>query len=580
MLVTCGPHGSSPVVLRTFNLAGISMSGELRKLGTGAAAVTIAVLAACGDSTGNNGGNPPAAPAAVQACQVSRNSVRLEWAPSASATGYVLERADVQPNFPGTTTSVTDTFSVVAGLTDNVISYFRVRASNADGNGDPSSVVSFTAQSAEGVIQGDLTCNRTLVKDTVYTIRGYAKVKNGATLTIPAGTTLRGDANVAGSSLWILRGARIQANGTVAEPIVFTSSKAAGTRAPGDWGGLIIVGNGIINKTGTILTEGPAGTNEQYSAGTDNTDNSGTLRYVRVEFAGYDVSGGAGQELNSFSMYAVGSGTTLEYAQSLTGLDDAFEFWGGAVDGRYLVSYESGDDHFDWSEGFRGRVQFLIAFQSARVQPAPGRGTLSTDPQGFEGDGCDGTGCASGHTSTPFSQPVWANFTIVGPGTGTAITSGGDIGGVIRRGTGGTFTGGIFARWQRAGLSVRDTATANRFAVDSLILANVLFVENARSYNQSATASEPLDTTTAFAADNHVKPAGAATTILTNLTPGALDFTPVAASAAVNGGNTIAVPAARLANFFGGTLTQTAYFGAVDPAGPQWYAGWTSYVVN
>jgi hypothetical protein len=553
------------------------MSVEFRKLGAFGVAATIAVIAACSDSTGGGGsGNEPLAPAAVQACQVTRNSVRLEWAPSATATGYVLERADVQPNFPGQTTNVTDTFSVVAGLTDNVVSYFRLRASNAEGNSDPSSVVSFTAQAAEGVIQGDLTCNRTLVKDTVYTIRGYAKVKNGATLTIPAGTTLRGDANVAGSSLWILRGARIQANGTAAEPIVFTSSKAAGTRAPGDWGGLIFVGNGIINRTGTILTEGPAGTNEQYSGGTDNADNSGTLRYVRVEFAGYDVSGGAGQELNSFSMYAVGSGTTLEYLESLTGLDDSFEFWGGAVDGRYLVSYESGDDHFDWSEGLRGRFQFLIAFQSARVQPAPGRGTLSTDPQGFEGDGCAGTGCASGEASTPFSQPVWANFTIVGPGTGTAITSGGDIGGVIRRGTGGTLTGGIFARWQRAGLSVRDTSTANRFAIDSLIIANMLFVENAKNYNENA----PLDTTTAYTTDNHVKAAGLATTILTNLTPGALDFTPVAASAAVAGGNTVAVPAARLGNFFGGALTQTTYFGAVDPAGPQWYAGWTNYAVN
>lgn len=551
------------------------MSGEFRKLSASSAVVTIAVIAACSDST-KSSGNPPVAPAAIQACQVTRNSVRVEWAPSATATGYVIERADVQPNFPGATASVTDTFNVFTGLTDNVVSYFRVRASNDDGNSDASSAVSFTAQATEGVLQGDITCDRTLVKDTAYTIRGYAKVKNGAVLTIPAGTTLRGDATVAGSSLWILRGSQIQANGTAAEPIVFTSSKAAGTRAPGDWGGLIVVGNGIINRTGTILTEGPAGTNEQYSGGTDNADNSGTLRYVRMEFAGYDVSGGAGQELNSFSMYAVGSGTTLEYAESMTGLDDGFEFWGGAMDGRYLVSYESGDDHFDWSEGYRGRNQFLIAFQSARVPPAPGRGTLSTDPQGFEGDGCAGTGCAAGEASTPFSQPVWANFTIVGPGTGTAITSGGDIGGVIRRGTGGTLTGGIFARFQRAGLSVRDTSTANRFAVDSLIIANILFVENAKNYNENTV----LDTATVYATENHVKAAGVATTILTNLTPGALDFTPVAASAAVAGGNTVAVPAARLSNFFGGTLTQTTYFGAVDPAGPQWYTGWTNYAVN
>ena len=308
-------------------------------------------------------------------------------------------------------------------------------------------------------------------------------------------------------------------------------------------------------------------------AAPNNADNSGTLRYVRIEFAGYDVSGGAGQELNSLSMYAVGSGTTLEYVEALAGLDDSFEWWGGAVDGRYLVSYESGDDHFDWTEGYRGRIQFLIGFQSTRLTPAPGRGTISTDPQGFEGDGCAGTGCTNGEASTPFSQPVFANFTIVGPGTGTALTSGGDNGAVIRRGTTGYFTGGILARWQRSGLSVRDTSTANRVAADSLVIANLLLAENAKNYLENT-----VDTVTTYAAKNHVKAAGAATTILTNLTPGALDFTPI--GSATTGGNTVTLPASKLAGFFGGTITQPAYFGAVDPAGPQWYSGWTIYAAN
>ncbi len=549
------------------------MPHATRKLGALGLAATITVVAACSDSTSSGGGNEPAAPAAIQACQVSRNSVRLEWAASATATGYTLEQANAQPNFPGTATAVTDTFAVVPGLADNVISYFRVKASNSDGTSDASSVVSFTAKSAEGVLQGDITCNRTLTSDTAYIIRGYVKVKNGATITIPAGTTLKGDAAVAGSSLWILRGSQINASGTAIAPIVFTSSKAAGTRAPGDWGGIIIVGNGIINRAGTILTEGPAGTNEQYSGGTDNTDNSGTLRYVRIEFAGYDVSGGAGQELNSLSMYAVGSGTTLEYVESLAGLDDSFEWWGGAVDARYLVSYESGDDHFDWTEGFRGRVQFLIGFQSTRLAPAPGRGTISTDPEGFEGDGCAGTGCTNGEASTPFSQPVFANFTMVGPGVATTITSGGDNGAVIRRGTTGYLTGGILARWQRSGLSVRDTSTANRVAADSLVIANLLLAENAKNYLENT-----VDTVTTYATKNHVKEAGATTTILTNLTPGALDFTPI--GSALAGGNTVAIPASKLSAFFGGTITQPAYFGAVDPAGPIWYAGWTTYAVN
>jgi len=119
---------------------------------------------------------------------------------------------------------------------------------------------------------------------------------------------------VTGSSLWILRGAKIDAQGTATNPIIFTSARASGTRRPGDWGGIIIIGNGVINRTGaTILTEGAAaGQAENYAGGTDNNDNSGILRYVRIEFAGFDVSNGAGQELNSLSSYAVGRDVTIE----------------------------------------------------------------------------------------------------------------------------------------------------------------------------------------------------------------------------------------------------------------------------
>ena len=172
-----------------------------------------------------------------------------------------------------------------------------------------------------GTVNADITANRTFFAETTYTISGYVKVTSGATLTIQPGTRILGDADVAGSSLWILRGARLVAEGTATAPIVFTSEKAAGSRAPGDWGGIIIVGNGIINRTANpVNTEGgAAGEAENYAGGTDNADNSGSLRYVRIEFAGFDISNGGGQELNSLSMYAVGSGTRLEYVQTLAG---------------------------------------------------------------------------------------------------------------------------------------------------------------------------------------------------------------------------------------------------------------------
>ena len=323
---------------------------------------------------------------------------------------------------------------------------------------------------------------------------------------------------MAGSSLWILRGAQIDAQGTADAPIVFTSAKPRAPARPATGAGSSSSATASSTAAATVLTEGPAGVTETYSGGTDNADNSGTLRYVRIEFAGYDVSGGAGQELNSLSMYAVGSGTTLEYVQSLAGLDDSFEWWGGAVDGRYLVSYESGDDHFDWTEGYRGRNQFLIGFQSTRLDPAAGAGVLSTDPQGFEADGCNGTGCDLGFASQPFSLPVFANFTLVGPGTATPPTSSGDIGMVLRRGTGGYLTNGIVARWQSQGVSVRDPETDALLTADSLNVVNILLAENGANYDEDGGSN--FGTADAFTADNHVEDAGTAASLFTSLDPG------------------------------------------------------------
>src|SRR6185369_15242100 len=211
-------------------------------------------------------------------------------------------------------------------------------------------------------------------------------------------------------------------------------SRAVGQRQPGDWGGLIIIGNGQINRSGTILVEGTGtvtgtapGTNYNvaYSGGNNNADNSGTLQYVRVEFAGFAPADG--QELNSFTFAAVGSGTTLDHLEALAGLDDSYEFFGGAVDGKYLVSYESGDDHFDMSEGYSGRLQYLIALQTRVLIPRSGAGSIATDPEGVENDGCNGTGCDLQFNSTPFTIPIVANFTIIGRGDAATQSSAGDL---------------------------------------------------------------------------------------------------------------------------------------------------------
>jgi hypothetical protein len=433
------------------------------------------------------------------------------------------------------------------------------------------------------VLTGNITTDRTLSPDSaeVYVLSGYVKVTNGATLTIEPGTTIVGDTLVPGSSLWILRGARIIAEGTADRPIVFTSQRAPGHRRPGDWGGIIIIGNGIINRTGsTILTEGPAGgVAENYAGGTDNNDSSGSLRYVRIEFAGYDVSGGAGQELNALSMYAVGRGTRIEYVQALAGLDDSFEWWGGAVDTRYLVSVEAGDDHFDWTEGYQGRNQFLIAFQNTRLDPRPGTGTYSGDPNSFEGDGCDPSvsGCVLGTdtASTPLSNPVFANFTVIHGGNGASFPAGTN-GLVLRRGTAGAFYNGIVARHKGTGLNIRDAFTDRNRQAGRLDIRSLAFVENGANFDPESGSN--FGKKSNFPAHGLIEVDGPASSLFVSLDPANPDFTPTPGSPVTTGGSE--VPAERVQGYFGGTWQNTTYLGAASPDGPRWWQGWTSFATD
>lgn len=433
-----------------------------------------------------------------------------------------------------------------------------------------------TGNTGAATLTGPITANRTLHADTVYTLSGFVKVANGATLTIEPGTKIVGDTTVPGSSLWILRGAKLMAVGTADKPIVFTSARAPGQRAPGDWGGIVIIGNGIINRTGvgSIFTEGPQNVAENYAGGTDNTDNSGYLKYVRIEFAGYDVSNGNGQELNGLSSYAVGSGTRYEYVEVLAGLDDAFEFWGGAVQGRYLVSYESGDDHFDWTEGYVGKLQYLIGFQSTRLVPRPGTGTVSSDPRLIEADGCEPglPGCTI-ESSTPYSNPTVANFTLVSVGQLSGWPSDG-YGIVLRRGTAGWLQNGIVARAKGVALNLRDAWTDSLRLRDSLAVRNVLFAENGQNYD---TNPAYYGQEAKFASSNHrFAPTAAELFVANGLNPASLDWTPV--GLATTGGAPL--PAARAAGFFGGTMDNTPFVGAASPSGPKWWQGWTVYAIN
>lgn len=566
-------------------------------------ALALIGLAACGDD------DDPTAPTVdpplgLQVSATGSSTTRITFNGRALDDSYTIERAE---GGAGTFASVT---TIPAPNTDGAVSYddtglspqtqyrYRVKATRGTASSSYTSEQTTTTLALGAftrTVTGDITTNTTWRRDTTYILSGFIHVANGATLTIESGTTIKGDYNTAGSSLFVLRGAKIMAVGTAALPIVFTSSQPAGQRKPGDWGGLVIIGNGVLSRTGvTIQLEGSGtdvgtapGTNYSvsYSGGTTNTDNSGELRYVRVEYAGFAPTLNA--ELNSFSFAAVGSGTKLSFLQSMAGLDDSFEFWGGAVDATNLVSYEAGDDHFDMSEGFQGRLQYLIALQSTQLTPRPGGlGTFASDPQGIENDGCEGSGCTNGRNTTPYTYPVVANFTLIGTNSTTTSGSSGGVGVMLRRGTGGFYVNGLVSRWPRGAISIRDTETYVRagnaatqdLATVDLAVKNVLIAESGLAF-QAGTGQNALD----MASNNIVQDATLTTAIFTafpasitsTTTATAFDWTPPANSPAAAGG--LAAFTGKLQTAAGTAVTATAYRGAAAPGGAKWWAGWTVY---
>lgn len=254
-------------------------------------------------------------------------------------------------------------------------------------------------------LRGRIDKDLTLPKGK-YNLRGFVFVGKGATLTIAAGSVVIANSSEV-SALIIEQGGKLMAEGTATEPIVFTSDKPAGSRDWADWGGISICGYAPTNKplNPPPITEG--GSNRPYG-GTDPNDNSGSLRYVRVEFAGITAENAS--ELNGFTFYGVGAGTILDHLMTYNCGDDGFEFFGGTVNAKYLVSYESGDDDFDFDNGYSGRIQFAVCLRGKRADNDPANGIE-----------CDND--ANGSSLEPITRPTLSNFTIIGPydTTGTSI---------------------------------------------------------------------------------------------------------------------------------------------------------------
>ena len=207
------------------------------------------------------------------------------------------------------------------------------------------------------IVTGEVTAAETWVNTNYYVLRGAVFVRSGATLTIQAGTTVIGESGSVGT-LIVERGGKLMAVGTAAAPIVFTSDQAPGTRSRGDWGGLIINGRAPINLEGG---EGAGEGDTGVYGGSDPDDNSGVLKYVRVEFSGIEFS--PDNELNGIALQGVGRGTVLDFVQAHMSRDDAIEFFGGTVDIKHAVMSNAADDSLDWTFGWIGRAQFIAIHQ-------------------------------------------------------------------------------------------------------------------------------------------------------------------------------------------------------------------------
>ncbi len=266
-------------------------------------------------------------------------------------------------------------------------------------------------------ITGSIT-SQTWSPSNTYLLSGNVSVASGNTLTILPGTVIRGDKN-SKACLIITKGAQINAVGTVTNPIVFTSNEIS--RNPADWGGVVILGNGIIN---TACSTCPTSPNSNFIegfatqlpetayGGNNNTESSGIMSYCRIEFAGVALSTTPNSELNGLTMGGVGSGTQIDHIQVSFGGDDSFEWFGGSVDAKYLISFRGLDDDFDTDYGYSGRVQFGLVVRDKDISDAAG------DSNGFESDNSGGTGL----NRLPITKAIFSNMTVIGPKRDGTVT--------------------------------------------------------------------------------------------------------------------------------------------------------------
>ena len=346
-----------------------------------------------------------------------------------------------------------------------------VGCSSSDDDNAPSSSFVVDANDFKGMINdGEVI----LDASTVYKLTGRLQVNAGAVLTIPAGTRIEATGGTA-AYIAVAQGGKINVNGTSTNPVVMTSGLAIKT--PGDWGGLVICGKAPINTvTGGASTAQSEVADLTYG-GTIANDNSGSIRYLRLEYTGAAFS--AVKEFNGVSLFGVGSGTVFEYVQCYHGSDDGFEFFGGTVNTSYLVSFGNEDDQFDWTEGWNGtntNWYGKIFF---------GKGNRGVEADNYE----------FGFANTPISNPTITGLSLVGPGSTVSTTTYPENQGLkLRRGTKGIFSN-VHLTGFLSGFDVEHDETIAAVTAGTLDATNVTYADVTNKTKGKNTAGATTDVT-------------------------------------------------------------------------------------
>lgn len=429
----------------------------------------------------------------------------------------------------------------------------------ADG-GAGSSAISCNGNACQ--IAGELVGDVTLDATKQYTLTNLVYVKDG-TLTVPAGMTIKGDQP---SALVVTTTGKLVAQGTASQPIIFTTSTPAGQRgsATGDWGGVVLNGTATINDMGGVnnaegLADEPRNKYGKVGGVTNDAHDCGTLKYVRIEFAGRPLS--ANNELNGLTLNACGSGTTIDFLQVHRGVDDGVEIFGGSVNVKHLVITGSDDDGLDWDKGWTGKGQFIVCHQLGD------RGN-----HGIEADNN-----RDARDATPRSNPTLSNVTLIGRKPSTAPSEGPSVGMIFREGTAATLMNAIVMNNTYEALRVDHSATVTQWNQGNLKVLSSIFFENP-TLGATNWVKSLGDGGTEDLIDEAAKLAEASLGNRLGTNPGltaptsetAPNYTPTSGAAALSGGTT-----PPSGGFFDTSATFVGAVGSTD-----WTAGWTAYPVN